>query len=509
MAKKRELIQFSIINSTDCDITLPLFQQNVYSINATTKYSWNVTYETYTCGDASIVINNETFTFEYTPDVTGLIISLNALGYGFFCTETIGGDTFLYVQDDTNTYGDLQICVSGCFLKIGINTLAINDTQTIGIEATGTTSGTIDWGDGTIEAVNLILGTNTLTHIYASPITTIATIDLVDYSVITEFDVNNTFATSFENLQLLTQLLIFRSEGNQVPTIDFSNMTTLEEVYLNKSALSNINIGGCTALFLLEVDFCLLTSNEQTYILETLYDIGNTDGTLIMTNNAEDLGLEGIAIATDMIVNRGWTISYSSGSVVLGINVPSAGNIQDITLTAANTTTCSINWGDGSSEVINLIVGSNLLSHTYSAALNSVIVMEFGAFDEITNLDVSNSYVTYFENLDLMELDEFTSVGNDTPYVDLSNLVFLTKFDLNNSAMTFINVTNCSQLEEIYVNDCLLDAIYQNEILQQITANSKDNGILDMTNNAEPLDAAGIALADNLINNRGWTITYS
>jgi hypothetical protein len=114
MAKKRELIQFEITNNTDCDFTLPLFKQGVPSINATTKYSWNITTETYSCGSASIVINGETIIFTFSPDITGLIIGLNALGYGFFCVEIIGGDTFLYVKDDTNVYGNFQVCVLNC-----------------------------------------------------------------------------------------------------------------------------------------------------------------------------------------------------------------------------------------------------------------------------------------------------------------------------------------------------------------------------------------------------------
>jgi hypothetical protein len=137
MAIKRELIQFSIINGTDCDLTLPLFQQNVYSINATTKYSWDVTSEDYSCGDASLVINGETFNFTFSPDITGLIISLNALGYGFFCTETIGLDTFLYVQDDTNVYGILQICVASC-----VSTTTTTSTTTAAPTTTTTTSTT-------------------------------------------------------------------------------------------------------------------------------------------------------------------------------------------------------------------------------------------------------------------------------------------------------------------------------------------------------------------------------
>lgn len=137
MAIKRELIQFTIVNGTDCDFTLPLFQQNVYSINATTKYSWDLTGEDFSCGDASLVINGVTVDVNFNPDITGLIISLNALGYGFFCTETIGPNTFLYVQDDTNVYGDLQICVASC-----VTTTTTTSTTTAAPTTTTTTSTT-------------------------------------------------------------------------------------------------------------------------------------------------------------------------------------------------------------------------------------------------------------------------------------------------------------------------------------------------------------------------------
>ena len=137
MAIKRELIQFTIVNGTDCDLTLPLFQDNVYSINATTKYSWDVTGEDYTCGNGQIVINGITYSLTFNPDVTGLLISLNALGFGFFCTETSGPNTFVYVQDDTNIYGDLQICVAGC-----VSTTTTTSTTTIAPTTTTTSTTT-------------------------------------------------------------------------------------------------------------------------------------------------------------------------------------------------------------------------------------------------------------------------------------------------------------------------------------------------------------------------------
>ncbi len=136
MAIKRELIQFTIVNSTDCDYNIPMFQQNVYSINATTKYSWDVTTAVLSCGTGTIIVNSVTYPLSYTATLTGLISALNALGFGFFCTETIFGSTYIYVVDDTNVYGDLDLCPSG------ITTTTTTTTTTAGTTTSTTTSST-------------------------------------------------------------------------------------------------------------------------------------------------------------------------------------------------------------------------------------------------------------------------------------------------------------------------------------------------------------------------------
>lgn len=197
MAIKRELIQFTIINGTDCDFTLPLFQQNVYSINATTKYSWDLTGEDFSCGDASLVINGVTIDINFNPDITGLIISLNALGYGFFCTETVGPNTFLYVQDDTNVYGDLQICVASC-----VTTTTTTSTTTAAPTTTTTTTTT------TIAPTTTTTTTSTTTE---APTTTTTT--------------TTTTIASVENFRSATpQLDIFNACAQSTPTSIYTSV---------------------------------------------------------------------------------------------------------------------------------------------------------------------------------------------------------------------------------------------------------------------------------------------
>jgi hypothetical protein len=134
MAQKKELVQFSVKNNTDCDINVPLLQRNIYSINATTKYSWNIQTIDLSCGTGSIVINGATYQFSYTANsLTSYLAALNSLGFGFFCTELIGGVNFLFTQDDTNVYGNINDCATG-------TTTSTTTTSTTGVPTTSTTT---------------------------------------------------------------------------------------------------------------------------------------------------------------------------------------------------------------------------------------------------------------------------------------------------------------------------------------------------------------------------------
>jgi hypothetical protein len=134
MAHKKELIQFSVKNNTDCDLNVPLLQQNVYSINATTKYSWNIQTIDLSCGTGSIVINGATYPLSYTANsLNSYLSALNSLGFGFFCTETISSVNYLYTQDDINVYGNVSDCATG-------TTTSTTTTTTTGVPTTSTTT---------------------------------------------------------------------------------------------------------------------------------------------------------------------------------------------------------------------------------------------------------------------------------------------------------------------------------------------------------------------------------
>ena len=136
MAQKIELVQFSVQNNTDCDINVPLLQRNIYSINATTKYSWDIQSIDLSCGSGSIVVNGGTYSLTFTANsLSSYLQALNNLDFGFFCTETISSVNYLFTQDDTNVYGNINDCATG-------TTTSTTTTSTTGVPTTSTTSTT-------------------------------------------------------------------------------------------------------------------------------------------------------------------------------------------------------------------------------------------------------------------------------------------------------------------------------------------------------------------------------
>ena len=140
MSIRKELINLTIVNNSDCSLTIPLFQNNVASINATTKYSWDITTADLSCGFGSIIINSITYNITFDTTLTGLLSSLNGLNFGYFCSEIILGQLYVYTIDDTNIYGDLDLCPTPTTTTTSTSTSTTSTSTTSTSTSTSTTS---------------------------------------------------------------------------------------------------------------------------------------------------------------------------------------------------------------------------------------------------------------------------------------------------------------------------------------------------------------------------------
>ena len=249
MAVKKELIQFTIENDTNCSYNIPLFQQNVYSINATTKYSWNVTTADLSCGTGSIVINGITYNITYSPNLSGLLQSLNALGFGFFCFEIILGQTYIYTTDDVNIYGNLSLCSTG-------TTTTTTSTSTTAAPTTTTTTST----STTTSAPTTTTTTSTSTT--AAPTTTTTT------STTTTEAPTTTTTTSTTTTEAPTTTTTTTSTTTEAPTTTTTTTSTTTEAPTTTTTTTTTTTAAIT---------CTQWTNLSG--VDAFYDWNDCDGT--------------------------------------------------------------------------------------------------------------------------------------------------------------------------------------------------------------------------------------
>lgn len=217
MIQKKQLIQFSVQNRTDCGINVPIYELNVFSINATTKYTWNITTETITCGYGTIVINGVTTALSWDGTLLGLLTALNALGYGYFCSETVGADTYIATYDDTNVYGTLDLCFALTTTTTTTTTAAPTTTTT----TTTTTAAPTTTTTTTTTTIPPTTTTTTTTTTTAAPTTTTTT-------TTTTAAPTTTTTTTTTTLSYVTFTLAFSTISGAQACSDYPTLNTTQ-----------------------------------------------------------------------------------------------------------------------------------------------------------------------------------------------------------------------------------------------------------------------------------------
>ena len=228
MPLKKELIQFNIVNQTDCSFNLPLFQQNVYSVNATTKYTWDITTADLSCGTGTIVVNGNTLPLVFAANLAGLLAALNALGFGFFCSQTFEGSTYFYTVDDTNVYGDVDLCP-----VVGTTTTT---TTTTAVPAPTTTTTTTTTTAVPVET------TTTTTTTTAAPVETTTTT-----TTTTEPPVETTTTTTTTTVPETTTTTTTTTIPETTTTTTTTTVAILCDEYFNNtgSPITGVNYVDC------------------------------------------------------------------------------------------------------------------------------------------------------------------------------------------------------------------------------------------------------------------------
>jgi len=166
MAIKKELIQFTLQNTSDCNYNIPMMQNTNVVINSTTEYQYNISSADLSCGYGSIVINGVTYNITYESNsIVSLVAALNNLGFGFFCFRDISTST---TTTTTTASGTTTSTTTSTTTASGTTTSTTTSTTT----GSGTTTSTTTSSTTAVPTTTTSTTTSTTT---VAPTTTTST----------------------------------------------------------------------------------------------------------------------------------------------------------------------------------------------------------------------------------------------------------------------------------------------------------------------------------------------
>ena len=336
MVQKKQIVQFVVQNRTDCGFDVPIFEFNVFSINATTKYSWDVTYADFSCLQALITINGITYTVDFDGTLYDLLVKLNALKYGFFCSETIGGLTFIYTYDDTNVYGDLEVC------------LAITTTTTTAIPTTTTTTSTSTTSTSTTSTTTTAIPTTTTSTTSTSTTSTTTTAIPTTTTTTTSTSTTSTSTTDIPTTTTTTTSTTTTSTTDIPTTTTTTSTSTTSTTSTSTTSTST-------------------TSTTTTAIVGDCYTIENTDAVDISASYTDIYGnpaCQAVPVVTTVYI---CVKSGTGGSIVLYLGtgclsgsgsgiITSLGSICTTSGDCIPTTTTTTTTSTTTSTTTNIVV---------------------------------------------------------------------------------------------------------------------------------------------------------
>lgn len=375
--KKKEVTIIVRNNTTDIQpIEFGVVPDQFSSINATTKFSWNITSLSYSNLDnvtVTYLYNGVTTTVsaQITEDsISGIITALNSLNVGRFWSTVVLGNTYVETYNDLVTYQDISInydanIVAGVTVNAG-NTVFFSLTM-------GSPNGvTVDWGDGTVDVFNTaspspshmytVAGSYDIKFTFADESALIDFITSSAYIQTLEFltsgftgldylELSGTSISSFNTSPLLnsTSLSNFIITNSAITSIDPSNLAAGCSIDLQSNDINSIN----TASFNAPTTLNVAINNLTSFNVGTLAMAPNSQ-LIIGTNNITTL-INPSAISTNILILFAQSNKIPASQVNAVLIALDAGGVSNGTIQISGQTPAAPPSGAGITAKNNLI----------------------------------------------------------------------------------------------------------------------------------------------------------
>jgi hypothetical protein len=253
MARKKELIQFTLQNTSDCAYNIPMMQNTNVVINSTTEYQYDITSADLSCGYGSIVINGVTYNITYqSGSLTSLIAALNNLGFGFFCSRDCSITTTSTTTSTTTAAPSPTSTTStttSTTTAAGTTTSTTTSTTTASGTTTSTTTSTTTAAPTTTSTTT---STTTAAPTTTSTTTSTTTAAPTTTSTTTSTTTNpptttsTTTSTTTFGIQATIEFLFYNDGGGNIfAQANVTSGVTIDNLFFNLTAATGYQSSGC------------------------------------------------------------------------------------------------------------------------------------------------------------------------------------------------------------------------------------------------------------------------
>ena len=289
--------------------------------------------------------------------------------------------------------------------------------------------------------------------------------ELASFCAMEVVDVRDQGFTSFNGLEVFSNVQVIRAEGNSLSSLDVSGLTSLKSLYVNENQLSNLNLSGCTALYWIEATSNNLASLDLSgcTALHTLDLDSNNFTSLDLSactglywfrasgNNLTNLDVSGLTSLSYLYVNENQLSNLNlSGCTALYWIEATSNNLASLDLSACT----SLHTLDlDSNNFTSLDLSACTALYWFRASGNNLGSIDLSACTGLYVLNVSDNNLTNLDVSGLTSLSYLHANENQLANLNVSDCSVLTSLEVQYNNLTELDVSGLTSLQELHARE--------------------------------------------------------
>ena len=142
----------------------------------------------------------------------------------------------------------------------------------------------------------------------------------------------------------------------------------------------------------------------------------------------------------------------------------------------------------------------------FKCRVNKVSVFDVSRILLLTYLNCYNNNISVLDVSKLINIETLICSNNLITTLDVLNLINLASLSCHDLLLSNLDVSNNSKITELLCNNNLMDQAAVDKVLCDANAWNTSGGTLDISGNTAP-SSTGTDCKNDMVNNRGWTVT--